>query len=202
MSVTPGNESQIGVDGPPNPEHLTNHMLAPEQPDGSPALGLDVFYGIVHETEQLPDHTAFPDAIPDYPVDIAHEVNRYARGDMSQPVSQQAANQTITFTYHLSTTDPAMRILARDPDRKLARVSVCADDFTTTGTFAVYVSGSPLQNSPQGIGGFQTPGSASVMTSANAGSMTLPVSSKDELWGVLDGASNKNVYVSVYIERY
>jgi hypothetical protein len=199
--TVPAGKYQLGVEGPPNPEDLTDHILLPEQGDTSPDKGLSVFYGIAHSLEDEP-RQAYVDELPDGPGDIGGEVNRYARGDMSQPVKEQAANQTITYTYHLGTADPSIRLLARDDDRKLASVSMCADDFTTVGTFAVYLSSGPIQNIPQGIGGFQVSSGAIICTSANPASLLRPVSSKDELWAVLDPASSKSVYVSVYIERY
>jgi hypothetical protein len=199
--TVPASEYRYGIEGPPNPEDLTDHILLPEQGDKNPDKGISVFYGIAHTLEDEPQPDVI-DGIPDGPANIGFEVDRYARGDMSQPVAEQAANQTLTYTYHLSTSDASIRLLGRDDDRKLAVISFCADDFTTVGTFAVYMSPGAIQNIAQGIAGFQTSGGAVICTSANPASLFRPVSSKDELWAVLDPASSKNVYVSVYIERY
>lgn len=191
MTVDP-TQYRLGIEGPPNPEGLTEHIMLSEQGESSPDKGLSVFYGIAHQTEDLPDHKAFVDAVPDVESDIGGAVVRSARTGLSPYTRDLPSGQVITYSRQLGPTDVAVQILGIDDDRRLAVVSVVPTDYSATGAIA-FLSRTQVQSvSPIG---------AVVCVSAVPQSMVRKVTTSDELWVVLDPAS-KACWVSVYIERY
>lgn len=194
--TVPGVESYTYQgEGPPNPEDLTEHILLPEQGETNPETGLSVFYGIVHETEKLPDHNAFADAIPDHPTDIPRAISAGARPTTVTvpPIRNQPADQTICQAYPFLQGDPSFRIASGDGSRRRVVVSVVPQNFTGTNVRGYLTSAS-------GVG---TPGGSTlIVASIVPATMVREFVSADELWYTPDNTSTDAVWVSVQIERF
>lgn len=194
--TTPGTESYVfDADVPPNPENLTDHILLPEQGETNPITGLSTFYGIIHETDKLPDHTAFDDGIPDHPTDFDRAITQYARPVTVTipPVRQEPAQQTICQAFHFAQGDPSFRVAAGDGSRRRVIVSVVPENFTGTNVRGYLSTGSGL--------GAPNPGGL-IVASIVPATMVREFFSADEVWYTPDATSTDAVWVSVQIERY
>lgn len=156
----------------------------------------------------LPNHTAHmqePAEIPDLepePQEIVQEEQPYTaiKVDVCGPVrSQGLPARSGGYRSYLVSTTAATRILARDPRRKRAVITV--HDNTDAGTaHGVYLGGTQAEaQAGQGYA-FQLPFTVRG-AGLGAGAAPLEITHVDEVWAIADGGS-VDLVVSVLNEQW